>query len=86
MPLDVLSSIKGANPSKAVEELFINVKNAVSEIEEKSEFETHDQIMTVEVLREDKVNKSPEDEIEIIKRNFPLQKDSYLVVPRVIEE
>jgi len=86
MPLDILSSIKGATPADAVEELFLKVKNAVNEFDENAVYENYAKIIEFDVLREDTVKKCEEDEIEIIRQNFPLQKDGYLVVPRIIEE
>lgn len=39
-----------------------------------------------EALRSDEVVRATELEREIIKKNFPGEKDGYLVVPRVIED
>jgi len=86
MPLDVLSSIKGAKPSNAVEELFLKVKTAINEVDTKTISENQVRILDFNMLREDTVIKSDEEEVRLIKQNFPLQKDGYLVVPRVIEE
>ena len=86
MPLELLSSIKGAKPSYALEELFLKVKTAVNEIEEELRCDDNFKIIDFETLRDDEVVKSDEEEIELIKQNFPLQKDGYLVVPKVIEE
>ena len=86
MPLDVLSSIKGAKPSNAVEELFLKVKTAINEVDTKTISENQVRILDFNMLREDTVINSDEEEVRLIKQNFPLQKDGYLVVPRVIEE
>lgn len=85
MPLDALSSIKEAKPSKAVEELFEKVKSAINEIEENAT-SSYTLTIDVEVLREDVVKECDKDVIMIIRQNFPMQKAGYLVVPRVIDE
>lgn len=86
MPLEILSSINGARPSESIEELFKKVKNAFEDIENDVETEINDKIMDIDSLREDIVIETDEDEIKILIQNFPVKKDNYLVVPRVIEK
>jgi Asp-tRNA(Asn)/Glu-tRNA(Gln) amidotransferase C subunit len=37
-------------------------------------------------LRSDEVKKCAESETELIRKNFPEEKDGFLVVPKVMEE
>ena len=83
MTLDVLSSIKGATSSKAVEELFQNIKSA--HLDNSSNELKNSNVVTISDLREDKVIESSEVERAIIKGNFPKEKNGYLVVAKVIE-
>jgi Asp-tRNA(Asn)/Glu-tRNA(Gln) amidotransferase C subunit len=83
MTLDVLSSIKGATSSKAVEELFQNIKSA--HLDNSSNELENSNVVTISDLREDKVIESSEVERSIIKGNFPKEKNGYLVVAKVIE-
>ena len=83
MTLDVLSSIKGATSSKAVEELFQNIKSA--HLDNPSNELENSNVVTISDLREDKVIESSEVERAIIKGNFPKEKNGYLVVAKVIE-
>lgn len=84
MPVDVLSSIKGAKPSDAVSKLFEKIKTA---------YEKHEGNMTtlqqkavqVNALREDEVLHSSERERAQIIANFPKEKDGFLLVSKVIE-
>jgi Asp-tRNA(Asn)/Glu-tRNA(Gln) amidotransferase C subunit len=86
MTLDVLSSIKGAKPSEAVDSLFDVIKKAQSS----TEFNLRDAILENAVLlndlREDIVIESTELERTIIKQNFPSEKNGYLMVAKVIED
>lgn len=86
MTLDVLSSIKGATSSEAVDSLFEVIKNAQSA----ADFNLHDSILknavSIDVLRDDNVMESSELERVIIRENFPSEKNGYLVVSKVIEE
>jgi len=86
MPLENLSSIKGAKVSEIVEELFGKVRNAIHKIDEGNRILVPEKIIDMEMLRDDIVINTSEDEIKIIRQNFPVQKEGYLVVPRVIEE
>ncbi|MEY5048201.1 MAG: hypothetical protein RLZZ175_1560 [Bacteroidota bacterium] len=83
MTLDVLSSIKGATSSKAVEELFQTIKGA--HLDTSSAEISNNHVVTLDDLREDKVIESSELERSIIKGNFPKEKNGYLVVAKVIE-
>jgi Asp-tRNA(Asn)/Glu-tRNA(Gln) amidotransferase C subunit len=88
MPLELLSSIKGAKPSDAVSELFKVIKKASTENEEESlgkQF-VNSVGVTMDSLRCDTVKNCPDQEKELIKKNFPKEKNGYLVVPKVIED
>ena len=82
MSLEVLSSIKGATSSQAVEKLFDVIKNANINISNANK----NIGVSLDNLRDDVVIKSSDIEKEIIKRNFPKSKNGYLVVSKVIEE
>jgi len=103
MPLDLLSSIKGAGSSGAVNELFEVIKRAVPDKkgdnapEEKGEHEADPQMapakdadmdhaVFVESLREDTIVRCGDMEKELIKKNFPKQKNGFLVVQKVMED
>lgn len=84
MTVDVLSSIKGAKPSEAVNKLFevinntdLSTKDTASDISKNA--------VSVESLREDQVVGSSELEKQLIVENFPKEKNGYLVVAKVIE-
>jgi len=83
MTVDVLSSIKGAQPSETVNKLFDVIKNAENNnentVDNKNAVSLHD-------LRDDVVVDSSEIEKQIIIENFPKEKNGYLVVAKVIEE
>lgn len=84
MTVDVLSSIKGAKPSEAVNSLFNSIKNAHStsiELNNKASVNS----ISIDELREDIVVKSTDVERTIIQDNFPNKKNGYLVVAKVIE-
>lgn len=84
MTVDVLSSIKGAQPSEAVSKLFDVIKNAHTT--NNSTFNTNNNAISINDLREDVVIESSAIEKQIIKENFPKEKKGYLVVSKVIEE
>ena len=87
MPLEILSSIKGAASSEAVDELFRVIKQAIPDKYEDHLPDTDRQnVVSVEGLRSDTVKSCSEIEKEMIKKNFPRGKDGYLVVPKVIED
>lgn len=83
MTVDILSSIKGAQPSEAVNKLFEVIKNANPT--NNNAFNTNNNAVSLNNLRDDIVIESSETEKQIIKENFPKEKDGYLVVTKVIE-
>lgn len=83
MPVDILSSIKGAKSSEAVDKLFDVIKNA--EINHNSSNQNAKNAVSIDDLRADVVENSSEITKQIIKENFPKEKDGYLVVSKVIE-
>ena len=85
MTVDILSSIKGAKPSEAVNQLFDVIKNAHTTNDNASN-NVNLNAVSINDLREDVVVKSAAVEREIIKENFPNEKDGYLVVAKVIED
>jgi len=85
MTVDILSSIKGAEPSEAVNKLFDVIKNA-QPTNNNSFNNVNQNALSLNDLREDVVVKSSATEKEIIKENFPREKDGYLVVAKVIED
>jgi len=84
MTVDVLSSIKGAQPSKAVNKLFEVIKNANTS--SNNIYNNHNNAVSLNDLRDDVVVDSPAIEKQIIIENFPKEKNGYLVVSKVIEE
>lgn len=84
MTVDVLSSIKGAQPSKAVNKLFEVIKNA-NPTNNNTFNHVNNNAVSLNELRNDVVIESSETEKQIIKENFPKEKDGYLVVTKVIE-
>jgi len=85
MTVDVLSSIKGAQPSEAVNRLFEVIKKANTT--NNSSFNiNHNNCVSLNDLREDMVIESSAVEKQIIIENFPKEKNGYLVVSKVIEE
>lgn len=84
MTVDVLSSIKGAQPSEAVNKLFEVIKNA-NPTNNNAFNSTTNNAVSLNDLRDDVVIESSEMEKQIIKENFPKEKDGYLVVTKVIE-
>lgn len=87
MPLDLLSSIKGASSSEAVTELFKVIGKAVPEhIREDREQAGKENMVKVDALRSDELRECPEHIKEIIRNNFPERKNGFLVVPKVIDD
>jgi len=85
MTLDVLSSIKGAEASKVVDNLFEVIKKGhISNTNTNNT--THVNAVNIDDLRPDEVIKSSELEQHLILENFPNKKNRFLVVPKVIEE
>ena len=84
MTVDVLSSIKGAQPSEAVNKLFDVIKNA--QATNKNSFNNYNNSVSLNDLRDDVVIESSALEKQIIIENFPKEKKRYLVVSKVIEE
>jgi len=85
MTVDVLSSIKGAQPSETVNKLFEVIKNANTS--NTNTFNSnHNIAVSLEDLREDVIVDSSSAEKQIIKENFPKEKNGYLVVAKVIED
>lgn len=84
MTVDVLSSIKGAQPSETVNKLFDVIKNA--NITTNNSFNNHNNALSLNDLRDDIVIDSSVIEKQIIVENFPIEKNGYLVVAKVIEE
>ncbi|WP_298555303.1 hypothetical protein [uncultured Algibacter sp.] len=84
MTVDVLSSIKGAQPSEAVNKLFEVIKNANTT--NNNAFNNHNNALSLNDLRDDVVIDSSDTEKQIIIENFPKEKNGYLVVSKVIEE
>ena len=83
MTVDVLSSIKGAQPSESVNKLFDVIKNA-STNNNPSNNVNHN-CVSVSDLRDDVVIESSAIEKQIIIENFPNSKNGFLVVAKVIE-
>ena len=85
MTLDVLSSIKGAEASQVVADLFEVIKKG-----HVSDNNTHsnENINAVNIndLRPDEIIVASETERNLIIENFPNEKNGFLVVPKVIEE
>lgn len=84
MTVDILSSIKGAQPSESVNQLFDVIKNAVS-----SNYNAANNVnpncVSVSDLRNDVVIESSAIEKQLIIENFPNKKNGFLVVAKVIE-
>lgn len=84
MTVDVLSSIKGAKPSESVNALFDVIKNANQHTDAVNIVSNN--VVSLNDLREDVVIESSSLEKEIIKENFPREKNGFLVVAKVIED
>ena len=85
MTVDILSSIKGAQPSESVNKLFDVIKNAVPTNNSNPENNVNRNCVSVNDLREDVVIESSATEKQIIVENFPNSKNCFLVVAKVIE-
>ncbi len=85
MSLEHLSSIRGAESSEAVEKLFEAIKNAKSSNSDSSH-RLKNTAVELDDLRNDEVIESSEDVKKLIRQNFPMEKNGYLVVAKVIEE
>lgn len=86
MPLELLSNIKGARSSEAVNELFKVITKAAPANEDDFTNERTIDAVTVEDLRSDIIIRCPEIEKELIRKNFPEERNGFLVVPKVIED
>lgn len=84
MTVDVLSSIKGAQPSESVNKLFDVIKNAHPSDNNSLNNVNHN-CVSVSDLREDVVIESSAMEKQLIIENFPNKKNGFLVVAKVIE-
>ena len=84
MTLDVLSSIKGAEASKVVADLFKVIKQG--HVTDSNNNQSTIEGVSLEDLRPDQPQLSSKVERNLIIENFPNQKNGYLVVPKVIEE
>ena len=84
MTVDILSSIKGAQPSESVNKLFDVIKNANSSNDNAANTVNRN-CVSVNSLREDVVIESSAIEKQIILENFPNKKNGFLVVAKVIE-
>lgn len=84
MTVDILSSIKGAQPSESVNKLFDVIKNALPSNATTLNNVNHN-CLSVSDLREDVVIESSAMEKQIIIENFPNKKNGFLVVAKVIE-
>jgi Asp-tRNA(Asn)/Glu-tRNA(Gln) amidotransferase C subunit len=86
MPLDLLSSIKGARSSEAVDQLFEVIRNAAPGDRGSLADEPDVHVVSIDALRSDEVENCPEAQKEVIRGNFPGERNGYLVVPKVIED
>ena len=87
MTLEILSSIRGAKPSGAVNELFMIIKQAYPSNDVIDNINViGDNVITLEDLRDDVIVESSLLEKEIIKENFPRSKNNFLVVSKVLED
>ena len=86
MPLDLLSSIKGARSSEAINELFKVIKKAMPDNQRVDSSDMGSNALSINELRRDEIVRCDEDQKELIRQNFPEEKNGFLVVPKVIEE
>ena len=84
MTVDILSSIKGAQPSESVNQLFEVIKNAIPSNSNTAN-NVNSNCVSVSSLREDVVVESSVMEKQLIIENFPNKKNGFLVVAKVIE-
>ena len=85
MTVDILSSIKGAQPSEAVNKLFDVIKKAQL-TNNNSLNNVNYNCVSINDLRDDIVIESSAIEKQIIRENFPKEKEGFLVVAKVIED
>jgi Asp-tRNA(Asn)/Glu-tRNA(Gln) amidotransferase C subunit len=83
MTVDILSSIKGAKPSEAVNKLFDVIKNANKNTTLRA---VPANVVFLDDLRADVVIESAAIEKQLIRENFPREKNGFLVVAKVIED
>jgi Asp-tRNA(Asn)/Glu-tRNA(Gln) amidotransferase C subunit len=83
MTVDILSSIKGAKPSESVNKLFDVIKNANKNT---TLHTVSTNVVSLDDLRADEVIESSAIEKQLIKENFPKEKNGFLVVAKVIED
>lgn len=83
MPLEVLSSIEGAQESKAVNDLFEVIKKTPIE-QISADMQANEDFISFDDLRADEVIPCPKEDKATIKANFPNEKKGYLVVSKVI--
>ena len=83
MTVDILSSIKGAQPSESVNQLFDVIKNAIPSNNTANTVNPNG--FSLNDLRDDVVIESSAIEKQLIIENFPNQKNGFLVVAKVIE-
>ncbi|MCF8322416.1 MAG: hypothetical protein K9I26_04665 [Flavobacterium sp.] len=83
MTVDILSSIKGAQPSESVNQLFDVIKNAIPSNNTANTVNPNG--VSLNDLRDDVVIESSAIEKQLIIENFPNQKNGFLVVAKVIE-
>ncbi|MDG2357039.1 MAG: hypothetical protein P8L21_02010 [Polaribacter sp.] len=83
MTVDILSSIKGAQPSETVNTLFEVIKKANTP---NNSFNHHHNAVSLDDLRDDVVFDSSQIEKQLILENFPKEKNGFLLVSKVIEE
>lgn len=86
MPLDLLSSIKDAKSSEAINELFNVIKKAMPDNQRVDNSDMGSNALSINELRRDEIVRCDEDQKELIRQNFPEEKNGFLVVPKVIEE
>jgi len=83
MTLEVLSSIKGARESEAINSLFDIIKKA--DVDQNYGTDATD-FVSVDDLRDDLAVKSSQEVRDLVVKNFPKEKNDYLVVLKVVEE
>jgi Asp-tRNA(Asn)/Glu-tRNA(Gln) amidotransferase C subunit len=84
MTVDILSSIKGAQPSESVNKLFDVIKNALP-TNNNAVNNVNRNCVSVSDLRDDVIIESSATEKKLILENFPKEKNGFLVVAKVIE-
>lgn len=85
MTVDILSSIKGAKASEAVNKLFDVIKNAQTTNNNSLNIASNNAV-SLNDLRDDIIIESSDIEKQLIRENFPKEKNGYLVVSKIIEE